>query len=392
MSSGFGTVSVRDMPLLTLDAYLLAFLPSASRPLFPTQESGPYRVNTLGSIYSIPLHPELSTTAITQLQAIQKSLKPKSPRKNNPLKWNFGINLKPPPAKRDEPKGLAESADEESDDDGDETDLDGYATTAGSMSRESIAPEADEDPIAPMENKKRFSWNKFLPIRKQVKTPSAEKDVAELKEEVDEEESTPQGETSSRSSADKTEQKPFPTDPPTRRDLETKIIRQITREFSSGGFFFSYNFDLTHSVQAKRRKLASKHNSEAALASLLNSSRSSIDLPASTQTQTLGDDLVEPDIQVPLWRRADRRFFWNEWLMNDFIDKGLHAFILPVMQGWVQSSELVVDGVPIDFAVISRRSRERAGLRYQRRGIDDEGHVANYVETEMVVRAKVSRV
>ena len=77
--------------------------------------------------------------------------------------------------------------------------------------------------------------------------------------------------------------------------------------------------------------------------------------------------------------------------MDDFIDKGLHAYILPVMQGWVQSSELTVDGIPLDFTVISRRSRERAGLRYQRRGIDDEGHVANYVETEMMVRAKVNR-
>jgi len=37
----------------------------------------------------------------------------------------------------------------------------------------------------------------------------------------------------------------------------------------------------------------------------------------------------------------------------------------------------------------SWRSRDRAGLRYQRRGIDDEGHVANMVETEMIVRAKV---
>lgn len=326
-------------------------------------------------------------------------MKPKSPRKINPLKWNFGINLKPPPpAKRDQRESAGSAGEETDDEDYDgETDTEGYATTAASMSRESIAPEADEDPIAPMDNKKRFSWNKFLPIRKQAKPPSAEKDVAELKEEVDEEgaETAGQAEISPRTSSDKAgENKPFPTDPPTRRDLENKIIRQITREFSSGGFFYSYNFDLTHSIQAKRRKVASKHNTEAALASLLNSSRSSIDLPSTSQAsqapQTQQEDLIEPDINLPLWRRVDRRFFWNEWLMDDFIDKGLHAYILPVMQGWVQSSELKVDGIPLDFTVISRRSRERAGLRYQRRGIDDEGHVANYVETEMVVRAKVS--
>ena len=35
--------------------------------------------------------------------------------------------------------------------------------------------------------------------------------------------------------------------------------------------------------------------------------------------------------------------------------------------------------------LISRRSRYRAGTRYKRRGVDEDGHVANYVETEQVV-------
>ena len=39
-----------------------------------------------------------------------------------------------------------------------------------------------------------------------------------------------------------------------------------------------------------------------------------------------------------------------------------------------------------DYIVISRRSRDRAGLRYQRRGIDDEAHVANWVESESLMR------
>lgn len=39
---------------------------------------------------------------------------------------------------------------------------------------------------------------------------------------------------------------------------------------------------------------------------------------------------------------------------------------------------------------MSRRSRDRAGLRYQRRGVDDDAHVANFVETETVMRLEVS--
>lgn len=94
----------------------------------------------------------------------------------------------------------------------------------------------------------------------------------------------------------------------------------------------------------------------------------------------------------------DKRFWWNEHLVQPFIEGGHHAFVLPVIQGVAQattfnipipSSPEEMSTAAVDFAVVSRRSRERAGLRYQRRGIDDDGHVANFCETEMIVRATV---
>ena len=39
----------------------------------------------------------------------------------------------------------------------------------------------------------------------------------------------------------------------------------------------------------------------------------------------------------------------------------------------------------IQLCLISRRSRYRAGTRYFRRGLDHEGHVANFNETEQLV-------
>jgi len=82
------------------------------------------------------------------------------------------------------------------------------------------------------------------------------------------------------------------------------------------------------------------------------------------------------------------------------------------MQGYVQLSTLQVPrsmsspiGTPgsstlseastinayetLHYALISRRARTRAGLRYQRRGIDDEGFTANFVETETIMQTKV---
>ena len=43
----------------------------------------------------------------------------------------------------------------------------------------------------------------------------------------------------------------------------------------------------------------------------------------------------------------------------------------------------------VDYLIISRRSKDRAGLRYQRRGVDDDAHVANFVETETIMQVVV---
>lgn len=66
------------------------------------------------------------------------------------------------------------------------------------------------------------------------------------------------------------------------------------------------------------------------------------------------------------------------------------------MQGYFQTTQLVVSSelgeneeCPVDYIITSRRSRDRAGLRYQRRGIDEEANVANFVETETIMRLEV---
>lgn len=46
--------------------------------------------------------------------------------------------------------------------------------------------------------------------------------------------------------------------------------------------------------------------------------------------------------------------------------------------------------VPLSLAIISRRSVERPGLRYQRRGVNASGGVANFVETEFLLSCEVS--
>lgn len=73
------------------------------------------------------------------------------------------------------------------------------------------------------------------------------------------------------------------------------------------------------------------------------------------------------------------------------------------MQGYAQSSRVPVSfqamaAEPINedaeeqmmsIMIISRRSVERPGLRYQRRGINDSGGVANFVESEFIMSTTV---
>lgn len=112
------------------------------------------------------------------------------------------------------------------------------------------------------------------------------------------------------------------------------------------------------------------------------------------------DVLVEPNPTLPLWRRVDRQFWWNEWMSKPFVDAGVHPYVLPIMQGYYQIAKFTIPPDPlthdeeaeVDYIIVSRRSRDRAGLRYQRRGIDDDAHVANFVETETIMRVEVRQV
>ncbi|KAL2400957.1 Phosphatidylinositol-3-phosphatase SAC1 [Exophiala dermatitidis] len=121
----------------------------------------------------------------------------------------------------------------------------------------------------------------------------------------------------------------------------------------------------------------------------------SFDVTSSFQRQS------ESDLSQPLWKRADDRFFWNRFVQTDLIDfrmgdgrsgglrgqqqPGVDPYILPVMFGMFEIKPARIKSTNFNFALITRRSRHRGGTRYFSRGIDDQGHVSNFNETEQVV-------
>ncbi|KAL8994212.1 MAG: hypothetical protein Q9169_005758 [Polycauliona sp. 2 TL-2023] len=123
----------------------------------------------------------------------------------------------------------------------------------------------------------------------------------------------------------------------------------------------------------------------------------SLDITNSFQRQATSNP------SFPLWQRADDRFFWNKFIQSDLIDfatgatsgsglrphghrePGADPFILPVMFGMMRITATRIKSTPLTFVLITRRSRHRAGTRYLTRGMDEQGHVANFNETEQIV-------
>jgi len=146
--------------------------------------------------------------------------------------------------------------------------------------------------------------------------------------------------------------------------VERKILEEFAKMFNdSRSFYFSYTGDLTTCLQKQ------------------------------FQDQDINKGL-------PMWQRADERFFFNKAMVEEIIglaDTRADGWILPLVQGYMEMREcnLEVEELEVlgetklpsyyNICLISRRARARAGTRYKRRGVDEDGKVANYVETEQLL-------
>lgn len=136
-------------------------------------------------------------------------------------------------------------------------------------------------------------------------------------------------------------------------------------------------------------------------------------------TRSLAQNALLFGRDAPLHAQVDVNFFWNRHILRPFVITGQDALALPVMQGFVGQRAFVVDTDPPQLddttaeslemhnlpssgegrvsselraserrylvTLISRRSTKRAGLRYLRRGVNEDGFTANMVETEQIL-------
>lgn len=135
------------------------------------------------------------------------------------------------------------------------------------------------------------------------------------------------------------------------RDNQT-YVGMVQHVLSKPGFYFSYDYDLTHSQQRRHHLSEMKAN-----------------FPS-----------------MPLHERCDERFLWNAHLLRDLVVlPELRRFIVPILHGFVFIKKCTINGKSVFFSLVSRRSTQRAGVRYYMRGVDSTGNAANYIETEQIV-------
>lgn len=141
---------------------------------------------------------------------------------------------------------------------------------------------------------------------------------------------------------------------------EDTYLTYLKTLLKNGPMYFSYTFDITNSFQRQSQQ----------------------------------------DPRSPMWERADDRFYWNKFINTSMIDfrsgKGsgristgaqpaIDPYILPVMYGMLRITNTSIKGNAMVFLLITRRSRHRTGTRYMSRGIDEDGHVSNFNETEQAI-------
>ncbi|KAI3385370.1 hypothetical protein SNEBB_001083 [Seison nebaliae] len=84
-----------------------------------------------------------------------------------------------------------------------------------------------------------------------------------------------------------------------------------------------------------------------------------------------------------LFSIADTDYLWNHNLVADFgLDQ--RNYLVPIIFGFAEMTSVDLGILKGDFILISRRNRRHAGTRFTRRGIDCDGDVANFVQTEQI--------
>ncbi|XP_044594224.1 polyphosphoinositide phosphatase isoform X1 [Cotesia glomerata] len=166
---------------------------------------------------------------------------------------------------------------------------------------------------------------------------------------------------------------------------EQRYVKMFQSIDLSSNFYFSYSYDLTHTLQ----------NNLAPPKHIFNNNNNNTDINDSQDEDNLDEKLINMWTQMTFKNKKivdygvrsnpNRRFVWNNHLLNP-VERDLHRdWILYITHGFIGQSNVCIFGKSIYITLIARRSNKYAGTRFLKRGANSTGDVANEVETEQIV-------
>ncbi|KAG7272039.1 hypothetical protein CRUP_030143 [Coryphaenoides rupestris] len=164
---------------------------------------------------------------------------------------------------------------------------------------------------------------------------------------------------------------------------EARYVRIFQNVDLSSNFYFSYSYDLSHSLQYNLTLLQRPWE-------LSSSAEPSVDEELHSQSHQDSFDIFEDEglpMQVVngLKNQPYYKYVWNGKLLERVQDIVHHDWLMYIIHGFCGQSKLVIYGRPVHVTLIARRSSRFAGTRFLKRGANCEGDVANEVETEQII-------
>nr|CAD7393515.1 unnamed protein product [Timema cristinae] len=146
---------------------------------------------------------------------------------------------------------------------------------------------------------------------------------------------------------------------------------------------YSYSYDLSHTLQSNLTPPCEASNTILTEESTLKHDRPV--KAAESHLPETGQPVNSPLLKLSVRNRPNRRFVWNNHLLNQ-IEQDVHPdWLLYVVHGFVGQSNVSVFGRSMYVTLLARRSSRYAGTRFLKRGANFQGDVANEVETEQML-------
>ena len=184
------------------------------------------------------------------------------------------------------------------------------------------------------------------------------------------------------------------SDPKIKRgnDQEITDLKDGIKKLLKLGFYYSFGVDLTSSQQYQYKVLNDLRNG---VNNKMNLQKNSLNNLLNQLNFVRENDKFQISTNVELnlkkiFMTSCEKYFFNKNLYKKFINPETnepfdYCFIMPIICGYVGMFSYELDGSNLEFYLISRRSQHHCGTRYNTRGINDDGHVANYCETEQII-------